>query len=228
MPPFFPEQTRRTLVVPSGKMDATAIDTLREDLNIMSHILEKSVEKALDGSTDRRMGITVFTLPGTRGENIYLDDYGAIFLLNVSIPLSSSDTAEGKKAEKEDSDWEQTKRELYGNRPADPVRYDAKKVEGLKSEIIKALKNALNIRGLKADQMITVIVAGGQANIHEMRVVTRRDGDKKENKEVFERRVQSPRNSVLTLRVKKADADAFASGKLSLEEFERKTNIGNH
>ncbi|MDB6028815.1 MAG: hypothetical protein JWM68_5038 [Verrucomicrobiales bacterium] len=232
----FEEGTKRTLLVGFSKLDPAARQGIQEDVQIMSRILDKAAERAFENTQDRRMGIVVTTIPGTRGENIYIEDYGPLFVLNVPIPLVGGGKGDAEKKEKLDSDWEQTKRELYQNQPGsgfEPMKYDAQKVEALKKALLEALKNATNIRQLKPDQNITLVVTGGE-NMRQSfskTIVSRQPGEpqKEEGRsEIFETKVAGPQQTTLTIRVKKSDVDAFAKGKMNLDEFTNKAVVSSN
>ncbi|MBC8001449.1 MAG: hypothetical protein H7X97_02575 [Opitutaceae bacterium] len=165
----------RTLVLRGASLDEAKAGELEEDLNVMSRVLDKSMERtAGSGAQDKVLGIFVSGLPGSRTpQNLYLDGYGALFIMNARFPLVPSPNEE--KDEKQpkaesSSSWDDARREIYGTPPGmqgmesferTPVRYDADKVEGLKKEILESLKDAANIRHLKPDDLITVTVMSG-------------------------------------------------------------------
>src|SRR6185503_17011719 len=145
-----------------------------------------------------------------------------------------------------DSTWEEAKQELYGQSDAwaqagkafkfsmasgPQQEYDRDKVEDLKASLLEALKNATNIRGLKENESITVCVFGGlSAAPGKARTVAKR-GPNWKDAEVVDVLVTSPddgppaRGTIMTMRVKKSDADAFATGKLDLDDFRTKVTI---
>src|SRR5439155_25390899 len=63
------------------------------------------------------MGIDVFFAPGSSPiRSIYLEGYGALFLVSVNFPLLPPPDKPESTKEKSDTDstWEEAKRELYG------------------------------------------------------------------------------------------------------------------
>src|SRR5207247_9731478 len=87
----------------------------------MSRILDKTVAKKLDDRGNRLMGINVLFAPGSGSiRKLYLEGYGALFLLNVNFPLlPPPEKAEATKEKSEtDSTWEDAKQELYGQSDA--------------------------------------------------------------------------------------------------------------
>src|SRR3989442_7616660 len=91
------------------------------------------------------------------------------------LPTPEKPEATKEKSET-DSAWEEAKQELYGQSdpwvqvgkgfkfgmsPGPQQEYDKDKVDDLKESLLEALKNATNIRNLKADESITVCAFGG-------------------------------------------------------------------
>src|SRR5437899_1586760 len=161
----------KALVIRTSDADAKTQANLEEDLAVMSRILDKTVAKKLDDDRGNRfMGINVLFAPGSGSiRNLYLEGYGALFLLNVNFPLlPPPEKAEPTKEKSEtDSTWEEAKQELYGQSdawaqvgkafkfgmsPGPQQEYDKDKVDDLKESLLEALKNATNIRNLKADE----------------------------------------------------------------------------
>jgi hypothetical protein len=240
----------KALVIRTSDADAKAQANLEEDLAVMSRILDKTVAKNLDEDRGNRfMGINVLFAPGSGSiRNLYLEGYGALFLLNVNFPLlPPPEKAEPTKEKSQtDSTWEEAKQELYGQSdawaqvgktfkfgmpPAPQQEYDKDKVDDLRESLLETLKNATNIRNLKADESITVCVFGGvsaasgKARTWVKRAPNSPDADR-EDVLVTEPGDGPPAHAtIMTIRVKKSDADAFAKGKLTLDEFRKKASI---
>src|SRR5204862_5958190 len=79
----------KALVIRTSDSDAKEQANLEEDLAVMSRILDKTMSKNLDDDrANRFMGISVLFAPGSGSiRNLYLEGYGALFLLNVNFPL---------------------------------------------------------------------------------------------------------------------------------------------
>jgi len=238
------------LVVGSIAVDAAALARMQEDLMVMSRILNKSLQS--DGERDRQdlvsgIFISTFSSP-RRPPSLYLEGYGALFLLGVKFPLVPPGAAEDVKIEKPaDTTWEKTKREIFGPRnPAHgalvfnphqeskPVKFDAERVETLKHDLLEALKNAANLRDVKPDDNVVVAVtgssAGSAAGVRKvtkkgLRNSTRTTGDEVEVYTVKATDEELRHDSALVIRVKKSDIDAFAKGKLDFDEFQKKAMI---
>ncbi len=201
---------------------------LQEDMRVMSHILEKAVEERA-GSTPRArlvMGIDVFPGFGSEAvQSLYLEGYGALFLLNVNFPLLAPAGKEGEQPEARtarDSEWDTARRELFGQPEpalvAEPTEaYGEEKVTRLKGAIIDALRNAANIRALGSGDRITVCVAGGAA----VRPVEDFAGQDPAAVGWHERTGRT----MMTIRVTKADADECSKGSLSKEDFAKRAQV---
>lgn len=236
----------RCLVVQSGSMDADALGRAEEDLAIMGRILDKTVKGKREDDRLFAMGINVDgsvfgSSSGAR--NIYVEGYGAMFLLTVKFPLlAPPEKAPEPKAKDTTSDeWKRAREEIsaagdgggyfeYGTgafgSPAED--FDEEKVDSLKTALIEALKNATHMRMVKPSEWITIVVQGsdvGGTTVTKSsrdgrtaaRVSTTRGGGNSRRSE-----------SVMTLRVKKSDADAFAAGKLELEAFRKKVETQSY
>ncbi len=151
--------------------------------------------------------------------------------------------------------WEQTKREMYepqgsrssrssrtrrgggGINDSSAVKYDADKVEELKRKLIKELKHAANIRNLQPDESIILTVTGKGYQPPAPAVVVIENKAKGPDDpdmemlmlinqmEISQRSGSSAPPTVLTIRVKKSDVDAFSKGELNFEQFRQKAQI---
>jgi hypothetical protein len=231
------------LVVRTTDTDPNTVSKIQEDLNVMSRIVTKTVEReAGREGHDSAMGIVLSALPASRRpQSLYLEGYGALFMIPVKFPLVAPSSKEEEKAEKTvDSTWEQTRRELYGQKGG-PVRvwelpareqapaYDAEQVENLKKELLESLKNGTNIRDLKPEESITIAVIGtasGGLGVKMKQPNSRSSGTVRKS-EIFA--IAGPRGagreSTLTMRVKKADVDAFAKGTIDFEQFKKRAAV---
>jgi hypothetical protein len=233
---------QQPLIVRFAEVNQEGDTSLREDLPVMNRILTKTVEGETGrGPIGHAMGIVLSTIPGARRpQSLYLEGYGALFLLNVDFPLMAPETETKETQEKpKDSTWEEAKRELYGQRrvevrlqPGEPrAEFDAEKVENLKNELLKVLRNAANIRELKAEEFVSVVLVGAGGRSSE-RIV----------RSQMPNRYNAPRTrllassmsrsatteSTLTIRVKKADATAFAEGTIDLQEFTKRASVSTY
>lgn len=230
------------LVIRGAEMDSNTVANVQEDLAVMSRILNKALEREVGREgRDSAMGIVLSALPGARRpQSIYLEGYGALFLLSVKFPLVAAPAKEEEKPEKAvDSTWEQTKREMYGNRAPNvkvwnvpsidaSAEYNSEQVEGLKKELIEAMKNASNIRDVKPTEWITVSVIGNRPGGRNQvkHVVTGQKGrTARAEAYVSDSGRSASRESTLTLRAKKTDIDAYAKGSLDAEQFKKRVSV---
>ena len=209
------QPTTAGLLVLTSPPQAEALANITLDLNIMSRILDNKLGRA---QRRTRFGslIELDDLLGRSGQPgatqtqaMYVQGYAALFFMNVDFPLSPPPEVQVEKV-KEGTDpvWEQTKREFFmvqgslfideqGTRNNEQKRqYDKDTVEQLKATLIKALKHAANIRNLKADESVILMASGTEAS-----------------------------SLILTIRAKKADIDAYSTGKMTDDEFRQRTAI---
>jgi len=218
---------RSVLVIPSGDIQAKELTVTIKDMNVMCRILEKQLRRAslLPEGGWPSVARDLFGRKVSAIEGIYLQGYGALFLINVDFPLAAPVRPEEQKEGAADVDqvWEQAKREMYSGKEAHEATgecpeavYDADKVENLITRLVKSLKHASNIRNLGPDDCIVIVVSGwaGQAG----------SASFKGFGYVVEVPLPSPKTgvsgrTVLTIRAKKADTDAFASGEMDWDTF---------
>lgn len=243
--------TSHALIIPKDSSDAKNLGEVQEDMEVMAYILDKAINHG--DNTARAMGIRVGRLPSVTAaaQNLYIDGTGAIFLLNVNYPLlpppSRREKAEAKQPV--NSEWEEARSEMahpdrssghpnpfllfqqrYGgdatwNATFHPAEYDADKVEALKKDLVSALKNAANIRRLKSDETITVVVTGAEGS--PVTQVVKSTGSNTTSERVIVTNGQPGEHTQtaaakLVMRARKADAEAFQNGDLSFDDFRRK------
>lgn len=221
------------LVVSGASVDPERISTILEDMRVMARILEKEL-KDLDISTHQGF----FNQWGTSEhgiEGLYLDGYGLVLELEVGFPLLAPKDA-NKQEETEavgDKVWSETRQEIFEpNRKRYKEKdkqkpYDAKKVESLKDTLARTLRHASNIRALKSNECVAIVVTSGRA-ANNMMMLYGMDGlgygdamstglgggeINGSNASVQ----QGP--SVLTLKAAKTHIDAFAQDQLDLDQF---------
>jgi hypothetical protein len=225
------------LVIPAAEMKVEDLAAITEDMTVMSRIFDTKLSQAhlTTGRGIGSIGFDSLLFGRSSGaiETIYLEGYGALFLMKVNVLLSPPPEAlEEKETEEEDTDplWKQMRQEMYapqearrrrGDRPEE--KYDAEKVADLKGTLIKTLKHAANIRTLKPDESVILTVTGKASQSgplamrmysggHNTYIATKPGGAGSGS--------FSP--TVLTIRAKKADIDAFANGTLSFDQFSQK------
>ena len=230
----------RPLVIRSSDMDPKEQAGLEEDLVIMARILDKAVEQ-IPGPMPPyfAMGINVFSPGSKQMQNFYLEGYGAVFMVRVGFPLLSPPPpqAEQSKGESEaDSAWEQARQEIYGQgnmaMPAPMEEFSETKVNETRTRLLEALKSATNIRALKPEDLVTVCVFGG-ATAGGRRVAARATarasagGGMTPPRSVWVTTDSSngQHGTIMTLRAKKADIDAFAKGRVNAEQFRTHVRI---
>jgi hypothetical protein len=215
-------------------------------MTIMSHIFDKEIGQLVKRGfgmfmygDERYNPIIGFGRSSGTTKTIYLEGYGALFLMKVDFPLVQPPVEqEGEEEpEKEDADpvWIEATQEIYAPQEierrrradrSDVEEYDSEKVEELKQILIKTLKHAKNIRALKAAESVILTIVG--KNIQLDTIVTRMHetiGDTIVTTvpEGIQADISSP--TILTIRAKKSDIDAFANDELSFDKFSKQIQV---
>jgi len=244
------KSSSRSLAIQTSDVDREKVDAIEEDLSVMARILQKTARSLREDDRLNAMGLELDanafgSASGAR--NIYLEGHGALFLLRVEYPLVGprENTEPNPQEPPPSSIWEEEREAFLGaNQNGDhetifTVRrgrsepYDEARVEGLKTSLLEALKHAGNIRHLAPQEYVTVVVQGGDATTSSSggtRVRKEKEKDKeKENRgnndAVTSRRTIQKGESVMTIRVKKSDIDAFAAGKIDSNVFQQKATV---
>jgi hypothetical protein len=253
---LFPRSAPKRPLIVGGAGDAKANAALEEDLTVMMRILEKAAG-GKDEEKPRAMGIDVFSFgrgAGSTPRVFYIQDYGAMFVLNVRYPLLAPPKKDDQSHTNEptSSEWEKAREEVYGRKgvfeefranAAQAEEFDSERVENLKQQIVDDLANATHIKGLKPDDYVTVVVQGGGPRggvvRREVRAPrgggravagggggVRAQGEFRSEVEVHAAAGEpAAAQSTMTLRAKKSDIDSFAKGKLQPDEFRKKVSV---
>jgi hypothetical protein len=155
--------SRRTMVLPTAATDPTAFSQAHEDLATMHRLLAKATHSNRD----------VIRFGEEREfDAMYLEGFGAVFLLNVDYPLAEAPKVEKKPAETvKDPDWEEerqlakgdadpTFRRFGGGEAGTEIEFNSDRVNRLKTRLIDTIKHSANIRVLKQNEDVIIVVAG--------------------------------------------------------------------
>lgn len=243
------------LVIAAGPVEVDALAETQEDLAILSRILSKAAARGGEPSDPMALGITLSSFPGLRRpQAMYLDGYGAVFMVNVSFPLAApAEKAEAKPEKPTNTAWEQARRELYGqNRSArygprygdaftyragpgpKAAAFDADRVERLQRDLSDALKNGANLRHVKGEESLVVVISSPRGSGTRQRMIVRAEaghstfggtGGTTTKREELVTGDGSAAASTMVLRVKKGEAEDFAAGKLGPDEFRKRVGV---
>jgi hypothetical protein len=231
------------VIVGFGGKDAAAMETMEQDLAIMNRVFDRALERGLgEDAPTTKLGVQLLYTGGSRSVRaLYLEGFGALFMIKVNFPLTGAVLPEEKMPEKSaDSEWERARRELLGreefdemsNRRSSTAIFDQDQVERLKEVIMQALKDASHMRGLKPDEFVSISVFGPGSFAGKAR--TSGGGSaaglagQLQNRFAYPYQSSAGSGTVMTLRVKKADIDAFAEGKLSPGAFKGKVTTHSY
>jgi len=237
---------RQVFIIPATDIERESHLAIERDIHVMSHILDRVLQKPVS-----KIGGLFTVMDDFFGRDshvtqvIYLDGYGVLFFMNVDFALAglsratqATDPNERPK-EQVDTTWKQAERELFaplsvtGTIESQPgPEYDAEKVELLKRNLVETLKHAANINALKSDEAVILTISGRTI----MWAATAAKAKTKEWVFIDGKWAPVPRNpktatysalppSVLTIRTKKSDIDAFAKGELNFTAFYERTQL---
>ncbi len=278
---------RKVLVIPDSDVKPEELDALTQDLLVMSHILDERFKESRTIKGVFTDFGDFFGRDSRETEAIYIQGYGALFLMEVNFAFSPPPKEQEKEAEKtEDVDptWQRAKQKIFspkgpggGSDFVSEESYSAEKIDQLKTELIKTLKHASNIRNLKADEWVILTVIGkgrqpgkfyeyfyrntppssgsstsGRLGRSSSRLSSSRGGGFGGGFSVSGSSASyggdytdsstggyvgggyggmeygemgPPSATILTIRAKKSDVDAFAKGELDFEQFQQIVQI---
>jgi hypothetical protein len=215
------------VVIQFGSKGPEAIAGMEEDLAIMTHIIDGALERLGQEAPDEKMGIKLYYTSGGKSVRaLYLENFGPLFMVKVNFPVHGPATIETKEPEQpDDSEWNRARRSVLGyaeetrwTGSSSSLPYQPERVEELKKQLVAALRNASNMKGVKPDEYVTVTVFGSPAAadgqpVRESRTSSARGGSTGSrlagvvttNKDSARTATQG---TVLTLRIRKGDIDA--------------------
>ena len=226
------------------RTESASVDraTLDRDLEIMRRLLAREglgVSDARLTTTGESQAFKVFlTNTDSAVEAFHVAGDGALFLVRTSDAVAAppGEVIDDTAPKPARTAWDEIADEVEGrprvpaagNRKRRDPSYDAQKVEALRARILEQLaKNGDRIRGLGAEDCLTVVVTGGAqlqyGAVHSPVVIAQTPG----SLGIHDYVLQSGRTgrSVLTIRVKVADCRRSAKGEIDLDEFRRRAVI---
>ncbi|HMJ64949.1 MAG TPA: hypothetical protein VK615_06335 [Candidatus Binatia bacterium] len=240
------------VVIQFGTKDASAIGAMEEDLAIMTHIIDRALDRMGENGVDEKLGVPIYYTSGGKSVRaLYLEGFGPLIMVKVNFPVHAVDTTETKTTEKPDaSEWEEIRNSLRGRgqevqwaNSSSGIPYDPARVDALKKNLVHALKNASNMKGVKPDEYVNVTVfgsptsttvesdwpaTGGGSGGGRGPGTPNRFGSDSRSSRGLEAARTALQGTVLTIRAKKADIDAAAKGSLDDEAFAKKVAVNTY
>lgn len=244
--------TGSVLVVPAAEISMDDLAAATEDMTVMARILQTAL-----GQTGFKDPLDIYGQdlllfrPGAQDvQSVFLQGYGALFTMKVAFPLAPGPQAEESPEEQPETQvdpvWQRAHQEVFDlqrpgsrRRPGDEQpKYSGEKVESLKTALITALKHAANIRNLTPDEAVVLTVTGRpvEGKIESIRTVPGTNHiivSSGGTTTVFEgglpeslQTMSAP--TVLTIRAKRSDIDAFAQGDVTLDQFRQRVQVLSH
>jgi hypothetical protein len=210
---------------------------LEEDLFVMARVISRTLERAEADKVVTKLGVPMLlTGSGRSVRPMYIEGTGPLFLIKVSFSLMPPPEIEKKAAltNSPESEWIEAHRDVFGateavfDEPSSRTSdYNDEQVALLKNELVGVLKNAANIRGLKSEEFVNIAVFGPASSVRISAPVKAGDagGKYSVNAIGYVSISGAGKGTVLTLRAKKTDIDAVASGKLDANAFKAKVTV---
>ena len=220
-------------MIPSKQMKLEDTAALIEDMTIMSRIFEKRLadEHLIPSSRMFWYGDSAdpfnryFARDNRTTEAIYVEGFGSLFLINVDFPLSPPQVEADKPEDSRDKVWATAKDEIRNptsgrRRKQDDQKkeYDAEQVDDLQRTLIKTLKHAANIRGLKAEESVTITVRGSEITVP----LAKDESPLAAEYRRMTGELTAVQPTFLTIRAKKPDIDSFAKDELDYDQFRQR------
>jgi hypothetical protein len=246
------------LVVRFSGGDDAANATMEEDLKIMAHVIERSLHDAVGDDVksgirllyaDGGQSVRGMYLDGFGA--LFTAKVGFPVFATIAPEKRPPPPAA-------DSEWDRAKREVNGESEGRALdvgwmgggaQFDPEQVEELKKALLQSLKNASNLHHLKPNDFIAITVFGQPS----VAVQARRVRGRTQSANLFQDSLQdtpatpapgaaavrradvanrvrtsSSQGTVLALRVRKSDVDAFATGKLDWDAFAAKAEQNSY
>jgi hypothetical protein len=241
-----------SLVLKFTGEDEASNSAMEEDLAIMTKLVETDLKKGVgEGGVEDRLGFPML-YTGTRSVRaMYMEGFGVLFMIKVNFPVFAPDQAEARETARQPelSDWEQAKRQLYGQQAKDTstvssrAKYNQAQVDTLKKLLMLTMRNATNIHNLRPEEWLSFSVFGHpvatgksgkpgaekpnkktvvKRTVNEDGELTVQEADQPSNYAASSAQVHVSQNgTVMTLRARRGDIESFARGKTSLDEFSK-------
>jgi hypothetical protein len=162
-------RSREVLVIPDTDIKAETLMAITEDLQVMSRIFDERFKEPQEIQGVFSDFGDFFGRDSRSTEAIYMQGYGVLFLMEVNFAFSPEPEVQEKQAEEtEDADpiWQRTRQKIFspqgfgGSEFVPKEKYSADKINQLKTELIRTLQHAANIRNIQPDECVILTVIG--------------------------------------------------------------------
>src|SRR5256714_677998 len=231
------------LVIQFSSTNQNVVQEWEEDLTVMTRLIEEALQHAADEDlTDVpfKLGIPITLVTANRSVRpLFLEGFGALFMIKVNFPVVPPSKVDEEKPEHPESDWDKARQEIFGRQRQlswlggtveSGADYDSDQVETLTKELTEVLKNAANFRNLGPDEYVSITVFGSpNSGAKAVKPSRRKKSEPSDMSKELDRTIQElVRNrparpgTVLTMRVRKGDVDAFSKGTINYDAFAKK------
>ncbi|HEX4794961.1 MAG TPA: hypothetical protein VH370_14265 [Humisphaera sp.] len=191
----------RPAIVVTQTMDSRTRNEWKDDLNIMDRLLRDQLQSTNPASFPEAMGIRLMSV--ATAPPMYIEGCGVVFGYTIMMPLAGVGPARGQddRPANPSSIWERAKNEVhvgegggvsFSASSSPQEKFNQAKIDALIDNLVKAMMEAANIRHLADGDYVIVTIAGPDDTGSPVR---------------------------LTLKARKSEIDAAASGKIRAAEF---------
>ena len=165
--------SRNVVVIPGAEVKAEDFEQTMEDMRVMLYILEGRFREESSRIDTLFMDYgDFFNRDRQAAKAVYIQDYGVVFLMEVDFPLVFPPEPQQRQepgSEQDDADpiWRQARDELlahgvsgegvFSNTRAETI---GERAERLRTDLMKTLKHASNIRHVKPDEYVVLTMMG--------------------------------------------------------------------
>jgi hypothetical protein len=237
------------VVIQFSEISPTNIATIEEDLTVTTRLIDKAIENSIGVESPLyKSGIPMVVTSSSRSVRpLYVDGFGALFMVKVNFPVLGTvkrDERKEPKAEPAKTEWNEAREELFPTKQtrwaAEEEQFNPAQVDALKNGLLAVLQQAANIRHLKPEEFLSINVFGQPATFttisevpSDSRVSASRAGNtpnataapRYSTRAVAYVSQKTGNGTVMTIRAKKSDIDALAKGTIDLEAFKSKATV---
>jgi hypothetical protein len=168
-----PVVAQDVLIVPTAGVNAAAFAETAEDMRVMLQILR---EKTIESRTGTGRPLLsdygpIFGQGGRGTEALYIQGFGAMFVMEVDFPLVSEPKpgAAEKPGQPQESDpvWQRAREKLTASgQTAAPEPGSSFNIDQFKDNLVRALRHATNIRHLDPNERVILTVTRSAGQVH--------------------------------------------------------------
>src|SRR5207245_3167389 len=110
-----------SLVIQFSSTNQNVVQDWEEDLTVMTRLIEEALQRAADedlADVPFKLGIPItgFVTGNRSVRPLYLEGFGALFMIKVNFPVVPPSKIDEEKPEHPESDWDKARQEIFGRK----------------------------------------------------------------------------------------------------------------